>query len=80
MFFGGSIRYGLYLKYDVPMLDVTKVLFIEYDIKKIVNSSDYTYSLYVFSSDKNYIVNDEKDAFIMCMQDQKIVELFWNTL
>jgi phosphatidylglycerol lysyltransferase len=35
------------------------------DIKNIVDSSDYTYSFNALASDKNYIVNDEKDALIM---------------
>ncbi|MDR0800761.1 MAG: phosphatidylglycerol lysyltransferase domain-containing protein [Endomicrobium sp.] len=39
--------------------------FTKYDIKNIVDSSDYTYSFNALASDKNYIVNDEKDAFIM---------------
>jgi phosphatidylglycerol lysyltransferase len=35
------------------------------DIKNIIDSSDYVYSFNALSSDKSYIVNDEKDAFIM---------------
>ncbi|OEG70591.1 hypothetical protein ATZ36_03885, partial [Candidatus Endomicrobiellum trichonymphae] len=41
------------------------VSFTKHDIKNIVDSSDYTYSFNAFASDKSYIVNDEKDAFIM---------------
>ena len=41
------------------------ISFTKYDIKNIVDSSDYTYSFNALASDKSYIVNDEKDAFIM---------------
>ncbi|MDR0820752.1 MAG: phosphatidylglycerol lysyltransferase domain-containing protein [Endomicrobium sp.] len=41
------------------------VSFTSRDIKNIVDSSDYTYSFNALASDKSYIVNDEKDAFIM---------------
>ncbi|BAV58762.1 phosphatidylglycerol lysyltransferase domain-containing protein [Candidatus Endomicrobiellum trichonymphae] len=41
------------------------VSFTKRDIKNIVDSSDYTYSFNALASDKSYIVNDEKDAFIM---------------
>ncbi|MCA6069915.1 MAG: phosphatidylglycerol lysyltransferase domain-containing protein, partial [Endomicrobium sp.] len=41
------------------------VSFTKDDIKNIVYSSDYAYSLNALASDKSYIVNDEKDAFIM---------------
>ncbi|OEG70669.1 hypothetical protein ATZ36_16955 [Candidatus Endomicrobiellum trichonymphae] len=39
--------------------------FTKCDIKSIVDFSDYTYSFNAFSADKSYILNDEKDAFIM---------------
>jgi phosphatidylglycerol lysyltransferase len=41
------------------------VSFTKRDIKDIVDSSNYTYSFNAFASDKSYIVNDEKNAFIM---------------
>ncbi|MDR3256370.1 MAG: phosphatidylglycerol lysyltransferase domain-containing protein [Endomicrobium sp.] len=41
------------------------VSFTKGDIKNIVDSSDYAYSFNALADDKNYIVNDEKDAFIM---------------
>ncbi|MDR3330911.1 MAG: phosphatidylglycerol lysyltransferase domain-containing protein [Endomicrobium sp.] len=42
-----------------------RVLFTKEDIKNIVYSSDYVYAFNALAPDKNYIVNDEKDAFIM---------------
>ncbi|GMO67812.1 MAG: bifunctional lysylphosphatidylglycerol flippase/synthetase MprF [Endomicrobiia bacterium] len=41
------------------------VLFTSDDIKNIIDFSDYTYSFNVLSRDKNCIVNDKKNAFIM---------------
>ncbi|MDR1663069.1 MAG: phosphatidylglycerol lysyltransferase domain-containing protein [Endomicrobium sp.] len=41
------------------------VLFTEKDIEAIAHSSDYVYSMYALASDKEFIVNVEKDAFIM---------------
>jgi phosphatidylglycerol lysyltransferase len=41
------------------------ILFTKKDIEAIAHSSDYAYSLYALASDKEFIVNDEKDAFIM---------------
>jgi phosphatidylglycerol lysyltransferase len=41
------------------------VPFTKEDIKTIAYSSDYAYALYALASDKEFIVNDEKDAFIM---------------
>ncbi|MDR3306596.1 MAG: phosphatidylglycerol lysyltransferase domain-containing protein [Endomicrobium sp.] len=39
--------------------------FTKKDVEAIARSSDYAYSLYALASDKEFIVNDEKDAFIM---------------
>jgi phosphatidylglycerol lysyltransferase len=41
------------------------ILFTKKDIEAIAHSSNYAYSLYALASDKEFIVNDEKDAFIM---------------
>jgi phosphatidylglycerol lysyltransferase len=41
------------------------VSFTKDDIKNIAYSSDYVYALNAFASDKSYIVNKQKDAFIM---------------
>jgi phosphatidylglycerol lysyltransferase len=41
------------------------VSFTKYDIKDIVDSSDYVYSFNALAFGKSYVVNDEKDAFIM---------------
>jgi phosphatidylglycerol lysyltransferase len=41
------------------------ILFTKKDIEKITYSSDFAYSLSALSKDKNYIVNEQKDAFIM---------------
>jgi phosphatidylglycerol lysyltransferase len=41
------------------------VSFTKRDIKNIVDSSDYAYSFNALASDKSYIINDKKDAFIM---------------
>lgn len=41
------------------------VLFTSDDIKNIIDFSDYTYSFNALSCDKNYFVNDKKNAFIM---------------
>ncbi|MDR2437489.1 MAG: phosphatidylglycerol lysyltransferase domain-containing protein [Endomicrobium sp.] len=41
------------------------VSFTKEDIKEIAYSSDYAYSMYALASDKEFLVNDEKDAFIM---------------
>jgi phosphatidylglycerol lysyltransferase len=43
----------------------TSVSFTMRDIKNIVDFSDYVYSFNAFSSNKSYILNDKKDAFIM---------------
>jgi phosphatidylglycerol lysyltransferase len=43
----------------------TPILFTKRDIERIVYSSDSVYSLNALSKDKNYIVNEQKDAFIM---------------
>jgi phosphatidylglycerol lysyltransferase len=48
------------------------VSFTKRDIKNIVDSSDYTYSFNAFASDKSYIINDEKDAFIMYVKSKGI--------
>ncbi|MDR2665981.1 MAG: phosphatidylglycerol lysyltransferase domain-containing protein [Endomicrobium sp.] len=41
------------------------VLFTSDEIKNIIDFSDYTYSFNALSCDKNYFVNDKKNAFIM---------------
>ncbi|MDR1400834.1 MAG: phosphatidylglycerol lysyltransferase domain-containing protein [Endomicrobium sp.] len=41
------------------------VLFTRQDIKNIIDFSDYTYSFNALSHDKNCVVNDKKNAFIM---------------
>ncbi|MDR1942130.1 MAG: phosphatidylglycerol lysyltransferase domain-containing protein [Endomicrobium sp.] len=41
------------------------VVFDKKDIERIVASSDYTYAYAALSADKNYMVSDEKDAFLM---------------
>ncbi|MDR1926505.1 MAG: phosphatidylglycerol lysyltransferase domain-containing protein [Endomicrobium sp.] len=41
------------------------ISFTKEDIKNIVYSSDYTYSLNALAADKSYIMSDEKDAFVM---------------
>jgi len=41
------------------------VVFDKNDIKRIVEASDYSYSYDALASDKSYMVNDEKTAFIM---------------
>jgi phosphatidylglycerol lysyltransferase len=41
------------------------VSFTKCDIKNIVDASDYKYSFNAFASDKRYIANNEKDAFII---------------
>ncbi|MDR1418262.1 MAG: phosphatidylglycerol lysyltransferase domain-containing protein [Endomicrobium sp.] len=41
------------------------IVFTRKDIEKIVYSSDYVYSLNALSKDKNYMINEQKDAFIM---------------
>lgn len=41
------------------------VVFDMQDIKNIVNTSDYSYAFNALSGDKKFIVNKDKDAFIM---------------
>jgi phosphatidylglycerol lysyltransferase len=41
------------------------VLFTKKDIERITYSSDYVYSLTALSKDKSYVVNEQKDAFVM---------------
>jgi phosphatidylglycerol lysyltransferase len=41
------------------------IVFTKKDIEKISYSSDYVYSLNALSKDKNYMINQQKDAFIM---------------
>lgn len=41
------------------------VVFDREDIKRIVDSSDHTYSFNALSSDKRFVINENKDAFIM---------------
>ncbi|MDR2351183.1 MAG: phosphatidylglycerol lysyltransferase domain-containing protein, partial [Endomicrobium sp.] len=48
------------------------VLFTKKDIEAIAHSSDYAYSLYALASDKEFIVNNEKDAFIMYVKSKDI--------
>jgi phosphatidylglycerol lysyltransferase len=44
------------------------VVFDMQDIQNIVNASDYSYAFNALSGDKKFIVNKEKDAFIMYSQ------------
>jgi phosphatidylglycerol lysyltransferase len=41
------------------------VSFTKENIKRIAYSSNYAYALYALAPDKEFVVNDEKDAFIM---------------
>jgi phosphatidylglycerol lysyltransferase len=41
------------------------IVFTKKDIEKIAYSSDYVYSLNALSEDKNYMIDQQKDAFIM---------------
>lgn len=64
--FGMGIIIGIVILEQISRSFFKKpILFTKKDIEKIAYSSDLVYSLSALSKDKNYIVNEQKDAFIM---------------